>query len=66
MFRSDRKGQRLVAVFLLGMLLFNYPAARARSTARPTCSAFRFVYAYIFSSWALLIALMALVIERSR
>ena len=65
MFRSIVKGQRLVAVFLLGMLLFNYPLLALFNRAAEAFG-IPLLYVYIFSSWALLIALMALIIERSR
>jgi hypothetical protein len=57
------KGQRLVALFLLGVLLLNYPllnlfASDGRILGIPV------LYAYVFSAWALLIALMALVVEK--
>lgn len=65
MFRSIAKSQRLAAVFLLGMLLFNYPLlAVFNSTAEVV--GVPLLYAYIFFCWTLLIAVMALVIERSR
>ena len=66
MFRSAIKGQRLASLFLLGVLLFNYPllalfnrtatlarhprALRCTSSARGRCSS----------------ASLALVVERSR
>src|SRR5689334_16084139 len=57
------KGQRLVALFLLGVLLLNYPllnlfASDGRILGVPV------LYAYVFSAWALVIALMALVVEK--
>lgn len=57
------KGQRLVALFLLGALLFNYPllnlfAGGGRILGVPL------LYAYVFLAWAVLIALMALVVEK--
>lgn len=57
------KGQRLMALFLLGCLLFNYPlfslfAGAANIMGVPL------LYVYIFFAWALLIALMAQVVER--
>ena len=60
---SSLKGQRLVALFLLGCLLFNYPlfslfAGSAHVLGVPL------LYVYIFFAWAVLIALMALVVER--
>ena len=59
------KGQRLIALFLLGCLLFNYPlfslfAGPAHVLGVPV------LYVYVFFVWALLIALMAVVVERRR
>ncbi len=63
MIRPTLKGQRLVALFLLGCLLFNYPllslfAGDMRIWGIPL------VYVYLFAAWAVLIAAMALIIER--
>ena len=60
---SSIKGQRLIALFLLGCLLFNYPlfslfAGDAEVVGVPL------LYVYIFCAWALLITLMAIVVER--
>jgi len=62
MTRPSIKGQRLAALFLLGALLLNYPlldlfANDGRVLGIPV------LYAYVFATWALLIALMALVVE---
>ena len=65
MHRSTVKSQRLVALFLLGVLLFNYPLLALFNRAAETFG-IPVVYAYIFGAWALVIALLALVIERSR
>lgn len=65
MFRSVVKSQRLVAVFLLGVLLFNYPLLALFNRAAEAFG-IPVVYAYIFCAWALVIGLLALVIERSR
>jgi len=63
--RTTMKGPRLVAVFLLGLLLFNYPLLALFN--RPTeTSGIPLLYVYIFVAWMLLIGLLALVIERSR
>ncbi|HXH03921.1 MAG TPA: hypothetical protein VNN09_11460 [Candidatus Competibacteraceae bacterium] len=63
--RSGMTGQRLVAVFLLGCILLNYPILFLFN--RPSAIAgIPLLYAYIFGAWALLIGLMALVIERPR
>ena len=56
------RGQRLVALSMLGCLLFNYPILELFN--RPgTVSGIPVLYAYIFAAWGVLIALMALVVE---
>jgi hypothetical protein len=62
MIRPSIRGQRLVALFLLGFLLLNYPllnlfAGPARVLGIPI------LYVYVFAVWALLIGLMALAVE---
>ena len=63
MAEADAKGQRLVALCLLGLLLFNYPLLAIFNV-----EAFVFgipaLYAYFFVAWGAMIGLMALVIER--
>jgi hypothetical protein len=63
MIRPSIKGQRLVALFLLGCLLLNYPLLNlfARDIHILGIPA---LYAYVFVVWALLIGLMALVVEK--
>mgnify|MGYP001610456779 CR=1 FL=1 len=56
------KNQRLVALFLLGCLLFNYPLLSLFNTPAEIFG-IPLLYAYIFTVWGLLIALMALVSE---
>jgi hypothetical protein len=63
--RPTMKGPRLVAVFLLGLLLFNYPLL-ALFNREATAFGIPLLYAYIFLAWALLIGLLALVTEASR
>ncbi len=63
MIRPSVKGQRLVALFLLGLLLFNYPlldlfAGPGQVFGIPV------LYVYVFAAWALLLALMAIVVEK--
>ena len=62
--KSSRKGQRLVGLFLLGCLLFNYPLL-ALFNARVTVFGVPLLYAYLFAAWALLIALVAVIMERT-
>ena len=59
---SGLKGQRLVALFLLGLLLLNYPLASLFG-GNVEIAGIPVLYAYVFCAWAVLIALMALVIE---
>lgn len=62
MIRPNVKGQRLVALFLLGCLLFNYPLLSLFSYSGEIFGV-PLLYVYIFSVWALLIGAMALVVE---
>ena len=59
----DVRGQRLAALALFGLLLFNYPLL-AVFNVPGTLFGIPVLYAYFFLAWAALIALMALVIER--
>ena len=61
--RFDVRRQRLVALCLLGALLFNYPLL-AVFNVNDTIAGIPVLYAYFFVAWGALIALMALVIER--
>jgi hypothetical protein len=62
--KSSRKGQQLVGLFLLGCLLFNYPML-ALFNVPATVFGVPLLYAYLFTSWALLIVLAAVIVERS-
>jgi hypothetical protein len=64
MAKASRKGQRLVGLFLLGCLLFNYPLL-ALFNVRATVFGIPLLYAYLFSAWALLIVLVAVIMERT-
>jgi hypothetical protein len=59
-----RKGERLVALAFLGFLLFDYPLLSLFST-EGTVAGVPVLYAYLFTSWGVLIALMALVVRKS-
>ena len=61
----ERKGQRLIALFIFGCLLFNYPVLSLFNVATEAFGV-PVLYAYIFAAWALLVALMALVVEKKR
>lgn len=56
------KGQRFVALCMLGLLLFNYPIL-ALFNVTGTVLGVPVLYAYIFIAWAALIGLMAFVAE---
>jgi len=61
----ERRGQRLVVLFIFGCLLFNYPVLSLFNVATAVFGV-PVLYAYIFAAWALLVALMALAVESSR
>ena len=60
--RFDRKGQRLAALCMLGVVLFNYPLL-AVFNVDATVFGIPVLYAYIFAAWSLMIACMAYVVE---
>jgi hypothetical protein len=57
------KGQRLIALFLAGCLLFSYPLLSLFGRDGMVWG-MPVLYVYIFLAWAALIGLMAIVIER--
>lgn len=57
------KTQRLAALFALGCLLFNYPLLALFNHAA-LLGGIPLLYVYVFSAWAVMIALLALVIEK--
>ena len=59
----DVRGQRLVALCLLGFVLFSYPLL-AIFNIPATVLGIPVLYAWFFAAWAALIGLMALVAER--
>ncbi len=61
--KQNVKGQRLAALFLLGNLLFNYPLLTLFNRA-DTVAGIPVLYLYVFGAWALLIALLAFVVEK--
>jgi hypothetical protein len=63
--RSIVKPSRLVALFLFGVLLFNYPLLALWS--RPDeVFGIPVLYVYIFGAWALFVALLARIVEGGR
>lgn len=61
--KPNVKGQRLVALFLLGNLLFNYPLLALFNRA-DTLLGVPVLYVYAFAAWALLIGLLAYMAEK--
>lgn len=63
--RHSLTGQRLVAIFLIGSLLVNYPLLSLFSTTGMLWG-IPVLYIYLFTCWAVLIAVTALLIEWRR
>jgi hypothetical protein len=61
----ESKGQRFVALCLLGVLLFNYPIL-ALFNVSGTVLGVPVLYVYMFVAWSALIALMAWIAESGR
>ncbi len=63
--QKDVRGQRFIALFLLGCLLFNYPllAVFSRHTI---IFGIPLLYVYLFSAWLGLIVLIVLIMEKPR
>jgi hypothetical protein len=59
----DVRGQRLVALCLLGFALFSYPVL-AVFNVPATVLGIPVLYAWFFVAWGALIALVAMVVER--
>ena len=57
------KTQRLAALFVLGAVLFNYPLLALFNRAVMVAGV-PLLYLYVFLAWALLITLLALVVEK--
>lgn len=64
MIKPALKGQRLVALFLLGGLLFNYPVLSLFAGNTEVLD-IPLLYLYLFAAWGVLIGLMALIVERT-
>jgi len=60
---DETRAQRLVALCMLGLLLFNYPMLALFNKATLVLG-IPLIYAYIFAAWALLVAAMAWVAGR--
>ena len=62
---SETRGQRFVALCMLGIVLFNYPVL-ALFNVPETVFGIPVLYAYIFIAWAALIGMMALIADPDR
>ena len=62
---ENRKSKRLVALFLFGIVLLNYPILSLLNI-NITVFGLPLVYIYIFGVWGMLIFLTALVMSRSK
>ncbi|MBL8523028.1 MAG: hypothetical protein JNN20_05010 [Betaproteobacteria bacterium] len=65
MAKRSGRGQRLICVFLLGVVLFNFPIL-ALFNVTETIFGIPVLFAYLFFAWALLILLIYVAIERSQ
>ena len=63
MSRITPTGQRLVALFLLGCLLLNFPLLYLFERDA-TIDGVPLLFVYVFAAWIAVIALVALVVER--
>ncbi len=61
--RSAPKTARLLCLFGLGCLLFNYPFLAMFNVPRSLFGV-PVLYLYLFAAWALMIGLLALIMER--
>ncbi len=62
MSRPGITSERLISLFLLGLLLFNPPLLSIFDLPE-TVIGFPILYIYLFTAWAVLVLLMALTIE---
>lgn len=61
MLRRTARRDRLVGLFLLGLILFNPPVL---NLFRGTVYGWPVLYVYLFGAWGAMIGLLALVVER--
>jgi hypothetical protein len=62
---ENKKYKRLIALFLFGLVLLNYPILSLLNI-NTTLFGFPLLYIYIFITWGLLIFLSALTTSRSK
>lgn len=63
--RDEERGRRLIAIFLLGLVLFNFPLLRIM-TLDTTVAGLPPLVLYLFGAWALIILLLGLTLGRQR
>lgn len=61
--KPNIKTQRLAVLFVLSSLLFNYPLL-ALFNRQMSLGGVPLLYVYLYGAWALLIGLLALVVEK--
>jgi hypothetical protein len=61
--RNEDRGKRLIAVFLLGLALLNFPLLAVVETGQRWFG-LPPLFLYLFGAWAGLIVLLALILER--
>lgn len=61
--KPNVKSQRLVALFLLGNILFNYPLLTLFNRPEVVLG-IPMLYVYVFGAWALLIVLLAHIVQK--
>jgi hypothetical protein len=62
--RTNVRNERLVALFLLGLLLFNYPLLTLFNTPRIVLGV-PLLYLYLFVAWAAVILVAVIVVHRT-
>ena len=62
---SDQRGERTVALALLGAVLFSNPLLDGFADSMGLVLGIPSLYLYLFLAWALVIALLAWVVERA-
>jgi hypothetical protein len=61
--RDEDRGKRLIAVFLLGLVLINFPLLAVVEAGKHLFG-LPPVFLYLYGAWAGLIVLLALIVER--
>jgi hypothetical protein len=62
---DEERGKRLVAVFLLGLGLLNFPLLAVIDASRNLLGLPPLIF-YLFGAWGALILLLVLIVERRR